>query len=105
MAKAKRTNRGQFKKGKSGNPGGRPRDVGAVKEAAAAHTLEAIERLAYWMRSTNPKASVAAANALLDRAWGKPTQPLSGDDGKPLVQPIIHVTVGDERKTLSSGGA
>lgn len=98
-------NKGQFRKGQSGNPGGRRKSVGEVKDLAASYTVEAIERLAFWMRSNEPKASVAAANALLDRAWGKPTQPLEGGDGKPLVQPVIHLTVGDERKTLSSGGA
>lgn len=94
----------KFKKGQSGNPGGRPKDLAKVKELAQEHTVEAIERLAFWMRSNDPKASVAAANALLDRAWGKATQPISGEDGKPLVQPVINVTVGNERTTLTSGG-
>ena len=65
---------GRFRAGQSGNPGGRPKALREVTEAARAHTEEAIERLAYWMRSKNPKASIAAANALLDRGWGKPAQ-------------------------------
>src|SRR5205823_2700503 len=56
-----------FKPGQSGNPGGRPRELKEVREAAREHTAEAIERLAHWMRSDDPRASPAAAQALLDR--------------------------------------
>lgn len=63
-----------FKKGQSGNPGGRPKEAPEVKELARVHTTEAIERLVFWLRSDNPKASVAAALALLDRGFGRPEQ-------------------------------
>lgn len=75
---------GRFQPGRSGNPGGRPKELGEVKELARAHTVAAIQRLAEWMLSDNPKASVAAASILLDRGWGKATQPISGEDGKPI---------------------
>ena len=42
-----------FKKGQSGNPGGRPKVVAEVKELARAHTGEAIKTLVSIM--TNPK--------------------------------------------------
>lgn len=73
-------NRGQFRKGESGNPGGRPKhllpDGRGLREVARAHTEEAVIVLAQIMRDgTAPKAArVAAANAILDRGWGKPTQ-------------------------------
>lgn len=63
-----------FKPGQSGNPGGRPKIAEEVKELARTYTMEAITRLAEWMRSDNPKASVSACNALLDRGFGKPAQ-------------------------------
>jgi hypothetical protein len=56
----------RFQKGKSGNPGGRPKESDDVKELARQHSTEAIQRLAMWMRSDNAKASVSACNALLD---------------------------------------
>src|SRR6478672_6013047 len=70
-----------FKKGQSGNPGGRPKVVAEVKELAREHTAEAIETLVSIM--TNPKsapaARVSAANSLLDRGYGKPPQHITGD--------------------------
>lgn len=73
-----------FKPGQSGNPGGRPKEDPEVKELARQHTAEAIERLAAWMRSDNPKASVSAAVQLLDRGWGRASQSIehSGKDGE-----------------------
>lgn len=55
-----------------------------VKALAMAFTQEAIDRLAFWMRSDNPKASVSATAALLDRAHGKPAQAVTGADGGPV---------------------
>jgi Family of unknown function (DUF5681) len=65
-----------FPKGSSGNPKGRPKEYEDVKAAARKHTVEAIDTLAYWMRSNDPRASVVAADKLLDRGWGKPNQDL-----------------------------
>ena len=76
-----------FKKGQSGNPGGRPKVVAEVKELARAHTGEAIETLVSIM--TNPKsapaARVSAANSLLDRGYGKPPQHITGEGGPSYV--------------------
>lgn len=81
---ANKTGKGGFKKGESGNPGGRPAEIAEVQELARTHTTKAIERLAYWMDTDNPKASVSAALALLNRAWGMPVQPLANPDGTNL---------------------
>lgn len=63
-----------FVKGKSGNPGGRPKEANEVRELARQYGPEAILRLAFWMASDNAKASVSACNVLLDRGFGKPDQ-------------------------------
>jgi len=73
-----------FQPGQSGNPGGRPKANDEVKELARQYTVPAIERLVYWLASENAKASVSAANALLDRAWGKPAQALTNDETGPI---------------------
>lgn len=76
-----------FKKGQSGNPGGRPKEVAEVTALARKALPEAIERLKFWMASDNPTASVAACNALLDRGLGKPSQMI--DAGPELTKLIL----------------
>ncbi|MBB2177515.1 DUF5681 domain-containing protein [Gluconacetobacter johannae] len=51
-----KANRGQFKKGQSGNPGGKPKALREVIELAREHTQLAVERLAHWAASNEPAA-------------------------------------------------
>ena len=63
---------GQFAPGQSGNPGGRPKDKHHVAELARSHTLEAIDTLVELMREgKDERMRGTAAQALLDRGWGK----------------------------------
>ena len=68
--------KGQFKKGQSGNPGGRPAFIAEIQQLARKHTEEAINTLAAIMQDTSlsPAARVSAANVLLDRGYGKAPQ-------------------------------
>lgn len=58
------------------NPKGRPPIIRDLKEAAKAHTRQALNTLVSVMNDSQaPQASrITAAVALLDRGWGKPQQ-------------------------------
>jgi len=67
-----RSKSGRFAPGQSGNPGGRPKDEHRVGELARSYTLEAIETLVDLMRhGRDERVRGTAAQALLDRGWGK----------------------------------
>jgi uncharacterized protein (UPF0147 family) len=76
--------------------GTRNKATADVKAVAGSYTTAAIETLAEIMQdSTAPhSARVSAANALLDRAVGKPRQELdqAGDAAQPLEILIRHFT-------------
>lgn len=63
-----------------------------MREAAREYTETALLTLAEIMKDDQQAAAarVAAANALLDRAYGKPTQPIDGD-GEGGAIPVAHV--------------
>ena len=70
---ATRTKSGQFAPGSSGNPGGCPKDEARVAELARSYTSEAIDTLVDLMRhGRDERVRGTAAQALLDRGWGKP---------------------------------
>ena len=61
-------------------------DGKSVAEIARAYTADAIAALAKIATDGESEAAiVSACSALLDRGWGKPTQPISGDDDKPPI--------------------
>ena len=68
-------------KGVSGNPGGRPKLEVSIRELAQRNSMEALETLVQVMRTGKPGERLVAANAILDRAYGRPTQSveMSGD--------------------------
>lgn len=67
-----------FVPGKSGNPEGRRAEDRKLKLLARQHTEKAVATLARYLESENPQAAIAAANALLDRAFGRPKQTVEG---------------------------
>ncbi|MCS3726501.1 hypothetical protein [Bradyrhizobium betae] len=82
---ARRTTTSAASKGTS-----KARTLTEIRSVARSHTRTAIRVLAGIMRSDDatPAARLAAANAILDRGWGKATQPVeNGEDG---VLELIH---------------
>jgi hypothetical protein len=65
------------------NPGGRPKKNRTIEELAREHTPAAIAALVAAL--ANPRERVPAATELLNRAWGRPKQPISGDENAPLL--------------------
>ena len=61
-----------------------------IKSLARKHTETALKTLAGIMEQSSAPAAarVAAAQALLDRGWGKPTQTIAGDEENPLK--LVH---------------
>jgi len=94
----------KWTKGESGNPGGRPKGLGDIREIARKHTDTAIETLVNVLGDpkANPSARVSAANALLDRGWGRPAQTLHAKiDSEDRNLEIDAALEGDARDLLN----
>jgi hypothetical protein len=103
--------KGQFQKGQSGNPGGRPKktpDQREVIELAKEAAPRAIGRLVELVGNADPRVAISAATAVLERAYGKPTQPLANDAENPINPPqgptvdALAKLSADDRRQLRS---
>lgn len=79
--------RGGARPGAGRKPGIRNRVTKDIKELAQSYGEDAIRRLAILASddSIAPAAQVAAIKELLDRGYGKATQPIAGDPDMPPV--------------------
>lgn len=89
----------------AGRPAGTPSAVtkqakATLSELARAHAPAALQTLVEVMQTADSApARVAAANALLDRGYGKPAQAVevSGDGGGPMRMLVENVVVASTR--------
>jgi hypothetical protein len=98
-----RDKNGRFLPGISGNPGGRPPEVGNVRELAREYTEEAIETLVDLMRHARSDAARgAAAQALLDRGYGKSVAVALDvvDDGQAHLEALRELAAAPEHQRL-----
>ena len=87
-----RNNLGQFVSGHSGNAGGRPKDEHKVAELARSFTIEAIDTLVELMRNgKDERVRGTAAQALLDRGWGKPKVEVVADEKQDYITALRAV--------------
>ena len=71
-----------FRPGESGNPGGRPKAVAALRDLVQARGDGLIGKLMdiAFANETEPRVRIEAIKVLLDRGYGRPPQPITGED-------------------------
>lgn len=86
--------KGRLLPGHTANPGGRRRTVKKVVALARAHTVEAIQALLEVVQtSPDDRARIAAAQALLDRGWGKPSESVDVTSNGEKINPTAQVMI------------
>ena len=89
--------------GQSGNPRGRPRAPFDIAAMCREHAPEAVATLVAALK--DPRHRVAAAQALLDRGFGWPTQPINADGTASIT--LLHLVAAQRvsHELLSASGA
>ena len=89
-----------WKPGESGNPSGHSGEYGEVLKLARALSVRAMERLGELIESADERVAVVAANAVLDRALGKP-RPAQDEKAGSLEERIAQMTPQERRARLA----
>lgn len=63
-----------FRKGQSGNPSGRPKTIKEVRDLAREEAPRAFRRVVKLIDSDDERVAFVAAQEVLNRAYGKPSQ-------------------------------
>jgi hypothetical protein len=87
-----RTAAGQWMKGASGNPGGRPRVGSDVRAALETATPRAVQVLVGLLDSADERIALRAAEVLLNRTLGPPGGTIIDDDTVDTVDFVPVIT-------------
>jgi len=107
---ANKTGKGGFTPGASGNPGGRPKAASVIAIEARKHGLAMVAVLnGIARKGKSEQARIAAATALLDRGYGRPSQSLELNFNANLLQKrLLEMTPDEllllEERTLQISG-
>ena len=88
---ASRADKGRFAPGVSGNPGGRPTLPAEIKEMFQAKGPEALKVLTRCLQSGDDRIAMMAAQAILDRGYGRPTQSIDANINDDPVRYIVEL--------------
>jgi hypothetical protein len=98
---ANKTGKGGFTPGASGNPGGRPKAASVIAIEARKHGLAMVAVLnGIARKGKSEQARIAAATALLDRGYGRPSQSLELNFHANLLQKKLLEMTPDELRLL-----
>ncbi|MHB8962006.1 MAG: DUF5681 domain-containing protein [Saccharofermentanales bacterium] len=81
---------GKFVKGKSGNPGGRPKGLSIIALIDAAVSEADWRNIISILKTKASRGDLKALEMLMDRRFGKATQMIAGDGGGPVVLHVIY---------------
>jgi uncharacterized protein (UPF0254 family) len=75
-----------------------------LRSLAREYTEESIRRIAGIMQSEKSKDGdvLMAASILLDRGWGKPTQPISTDEDSPGIRDDVYEALLDAAERINA---
>lgn len=85
----------------------RSKETAGVRALARRHSRAAVKTLAAIMNNEDGPATarVSAAQALLDRGWGKAAQPLAGEEGGlAILARIERVIIDPQQNNQNSNG-
>lgn len=85
-----------WKKGQSGNPGGKSKKLEEVKSLAKQASPRAMQRLVELIESDDERVALMAAEKVLERAWGKPKEADDDSAGKNLTINIVKFSDGNQ---------